>query len=241
VFVKGIEAAYRPIFSPDGQSVAFYGCDGAIAARAPNPASCYALYVADVSGKWTRLADVANPGPPVFSTDGRWIYAWSSDDLNADPPKDRGGCLWRVEARAPFARQTLFCNDQLESASLYVDPASETAVVGGAQRGAVDGGVSYAWLSLPDGRLLKTARVPRGDSLSLGSLGPGGHLVTWAGPDLVAVDLETGKRAVLVPGKTGLTFPSSQWDGDRVYALRTNQGKTEEILRIDVASALAHP
>jgi hypothetical protein len=240
-FSRGVQAAYAPVLSPDGQTAAFFGCDAAIANRGrtlPEVQACYALYVAPLTGAPVRIPEVAESSAPVFSADGRFVYAMSAVRSKTNASKRDGGCLFRVDAVAPHAREKLFCSSSDGDLVFHLASDGQTAVVG-ATTPATDHAIDYTWLGLPDGKVLGAARIPLPSSFD-GSLGADGLLVTPAGAGLVVANA-TGTVRV-VPGlETAFVSVKAQWDGDRVYVLRTSAPDVEEILRIDARAVIAAP
>jgi hypothetical protein len=240
-FSRGVQSAYAPVLSPDGQTAAFFGCDGAIANRGrtlPEVQACYALYVAPLTGSPVRIPEVAESSAPVFSADGRFVYATSALRSKTDVSKRNGGCLFRVDAAAPHAREKLFCAPSDGDLVFHLASDGQTAVVGATTR-ATDHAIDYSWLRLPDGKVLGTATIPLASPFG-GSLGADGLLVTTAGAGVVVANA-TGTVRV-VPGlETAFVSVKAQWDGDRVYVLRTSAPDVEEILRIDARAVIAAP
>jgi len=233
------QSAYKPALSPDGQTAAFWGCDGAIAQRGktlPAIQACYATYIAPLKGRSVRIPELSESSSPVFDPDGRYVYATSLVRSKTDASKRDGGCFYRVDVAPPHARERLFCsssdNDRL---AFYLAPDGKTATVAATVR-APDLAQRLTWLALPDGRMLGSTTIPLASNMD-GALGSNGLFVTSAGRGVVVGDA-TG-RVRPVPGlERSFVSISPQWDGDSVYAIRRDNPDVVEVLRIDARAAL---
>ena len=238
-FSRAAQSAYKPALSPDGGTAAFWGCDGAIAARGktlPEIQACYALYVAPLKGKPTRIPEAAESSAPVFDVEGRYVYATSTARSKTNPKQLDGGCLLRVDARPPHAREALFCSPS-DGAGLgmFLSPDGKTVVIGATEK-TPDLGRKYTWLALPDGRALGTTRIALASSFE-GTLGASGLFVVPAAGGLAVAD-PSGKVRV-VPGlEHAFVSVAAQWDGDAVYALREEEPDVVEVLLVDARAAL---
>lgn len=238
-FSRGVQSAYAPVLSPDGQTAAFFGCDGAIASRGrtlPDIQACYALYLATLKGAPVRIPEVSESSRPVFSPDGRHVYATSTERSASNRRKRDGGCLYRVDAVAPHARTKLFCASSDGGLVFRLAADGKTAVVG-AETKVPDLTMRYTWLSLPEGRILGMAKIPLASSFDL-SLATSGLLVTMSGRGVVVADASGAVR--VVPGlEDAFVSMTPHWDGDRLYALRTSDPRVEELLRIDARAVMS--
>lgn len=224
----GQRASYAPVFSPDGSRLAWHGCG--------TPCSTgYALYVADAHGdlRGDRVAAVAYPKEPVWSADGRWIYAVATPNGAHDDPRS---CVWRVAAAAPHEATRLTCSTELEDMTFAEDPTGATGLVAGSlgQPPAVTS--VLRWIDLPSGRTKRAMTLDGGARFFV--LDASGLALTG---DAV-VDLATGERSVIEDAASTRRWISpygAAWTTDgRALALRT--GSTGfEIVAIDARGVLA--
>lgn len=218
----GLSAAYDPALSPDGTKLAFHGC---VQQATPMPGrymTCpYYLYVGEArrGARPTRVGGVFHPQPPVWSLDGRFVYTVTRDSGYLAEPRDRGGCVFRVDAEPPHRERALWCTREHRDLSLYLEPSGETAVVEASRGKPGEQVVDFVWLALPEGTVKRTVTIDRGTSLS--SLGPRGLLAAHAQGHDVFVDLSTGDVARVPKRRSTLLFYSNVWtDEGEVLAHR---------------------
>lgn len=245
-FETGNVVAYKPAVSPDGQTIAFSGCDNGLVKRGmslPQIQACYALYLSPLSpskGKPVRIAEVSESSAPVFAPDGRYVYATSIARSKSDASKNDGGCLYRVDAAPPYDRKSIFCSSADDAALTFqVSPDGKTAVVAATRGPVTNQAQRYTWLALPDGKNLGEVEVPYGDAHNT-PLSSSGLLVVQSSKGLLVA--EPSGQLHTVPGLSrAFVTPTPQWDGDSVYALRTERDGAVEILRIDARAVVASP
>jgi hypothetical protein len=190
----GLRASYAPAFSPDGTRVVWRG----YAARDRG----YALWLADTGGRPRRLA-VAGGGQPVWSPDGRYVYAVSREATGSEPDP-RGGsrptyrqCAIRVQI-ADEEVDSLRCVESYHDAYLAVSPSGGLGAWV-SQRGESGAhAFRYELLAFPEGRELGASQIER--AREPGVLADDGVLVTRAAAGLVAVDLRRDRTALLAAG-----------------------------------------
>jgi hypothetical protein len=211
----GLSAAYDPALSPDGSRLAFHGC---VQQASPLPGrymTCpYYLYLGEArrGARPTRVAGVFHPQPPVWSLDGRFVYTVTRDSGFVTEPRDRGGCVFRVDAEPPHRERSLWCTREHRDLSLYLEPSGETAVVEATRGEPGRQVVDFVWLALPEGAVKRTVSVERGTSLS--SLGPRGLLAAHAQGHDVFIDLTSGDVARVPRPRNTLLFYSSVWTAE---------------------------
>jgi len=226
----GTTAAYQPIFSPDGSSIAFTACkERSVVPPGAFYRCVYHVYVAHI-GERPVAFDVTQPQPPTFGGDGRDVYAASRDIDHDAEPHDRGGCAKRIDLDRQSV-QSLSCSSELHDVEL--ETGAHMALFHGWKGKLGEQIRELRWLALPSGTLRATVEIDRGTSNV--SYGGGDFAFATAQGGLVAVDLRRNKQAKLPSPMTESTWLSNQWKDDHtVYALRTiYQERTWEILEID--------
>ncbi len=221
----GMRASYAPVFSPDGDRVAFRGCAG-------SPCD-YGLYVTNVPRPPTterrtrprRLGNISLSKPPVWSKSGRHIYGVGTDR--------RRVCLFRAGSDAAGKVTTVACSDGRDP-SFAQDPDGRMGAFCSTFGTAGAHVAECAWIELETGDVLARRTVERG--VGTGALGASG---------LFAVPLSRGGVAVVdfVAGKEGRAadsegwfsgFDTTQWIGDEIILLRKpEQGKGIELVSLD--------
>lgn len=241
--VTAARAAYNPQFSADGKAFAFTGCHSVPPVPGKTHQCEYHLYISGPADRTpARIAKVIDPEPPVFSADGRYVYTVSRDANYEAEPRDRGGCLYRVDVAQPHTATELWCTDKHRGLAFLLDPEGKTAVVTGTRLGAQDYALDVEWLDLPDGKARGRVSIPYGSSL--GALAKGGLYATGARQGFAYADLATGKVVVLKENDRVFTLLSHHFaDDDSVYATRQIAGRvpTEEIVAIDLRASLETP
>jgi len=177
-----------------------------------------------------RVAVIAALAETFFGCDGaiasrgrtlpdiQACYAQSTERSASDRRKRDGGCLHRVDAVAPHARAKLFCTSSDGCLVFRLAAHGKTAVVG-AETKVPELTMGYTRLSLLEGRILGTPKIPLASSFDL-SLATSGSLVTLSGRGVVVADASGAVR--VVPGlEDAFVSMTPHWDGDRLYALRT--------------------
>ena len=229
-----LSAAYHPIFSPDGASIAYTGCTKRAAIPPGELALCtYRLFVGPVAGPQLDVQSVADPQPPVFSPDGRFVYVASRDDDHASEPRDRGGCAYRV-VTATGEATALACLTSATAIELRQSDDGRTGVLFGHTAG---GEMEVHVLDLPDGMERHAWTTPSGPSVALGSAR---ILALGGSAQLTFVDLETGVFQKVTRAPRTLSWVSNQWRDDHtLYAIEHDLGLARyRILEIDARASL---
>ena len=217
-----LDAAYHPMISSDGARIAFTGCT---IQQGHMPLCPYRLYVGPVVGPHIAVPGIDDPEPPVFSPDARFVYAASH------------GCAYRVDAQTG-ASSRLLCTT-LGTTSLRESDDGRTGVLFGRTRA---GTLEVHVLDLPSGAERHVWTLADHVSVELGS---DRILALAGGPDVLVVDLDTGRQHTIVRRAAGTVWLSGQWrDGHTLYALehdvRASAPAAFRILEIDARQELAH-
>jgi hypothetical protein len=209
-----LTAAYHPIFSPDGASIAYTGCTKRATIPPGELALCtYRLFVGPVEGPQIDVRSVASPQPPVFSPDGSFVYVVSRDDDHASEPRDRGGCMVRVTTATGEAT-SLACVRSGTAVELRESNDGRTAVLFGRTSG---GEMEVHVLDLPDGTERHVWTTPWDPSVALGNT----RILAVGGiAQMTFVDLETGVARKITRAPHTLAWVSNQWrDAHTLYAI----------------------
>jgi hypothetical protein len=229
-----LAAAYHPIFSPDGSSIAYTGCTKRATIPPDGIALCtYRLFVGPVEGPQIDVQTVADPQPPVFSPDGRFVYVASRDDDHASEPRDRGGCLYRV-VTATGEATSLACVTSATGVELRESDDGRTAILFG--RAGADA-MEVHVLDLPDGTERHVWTTPSGPSVALSNT----RILALGGAAQMAfVDLETGVARKITRAPRTLSWVSNQWrDAHTLYAIEHDLGLARyRILEVDAREPL---
>ncbi len=226
--ISGVEAAYHPIFSPDGTRVAFDAC------RKRNPPAgafytcVYQVYVARV-GVAPVAYPVLQPQPPTFSADGEHVFAAGRDDDHAGKLRDRGGCAYSMDV-VSGATHALACTTTLHEVSFAT--GSKTGAFYGWRGTLGEQVVDFQLIDLASGQPRGTVSVDCGtDIVSFTD----DWVVSSSQHGTVVIDLHTHRQAVLPDAADEVTVVSTQWKNDHVvYALRTSIAAPDyEILELD--------
>jgi hypothetical protein len=216
-----VKEAYWPTLSPEGSTVAFIACPIVNAPHCP-----YALYLRELSGNaQARVADVMEPEAPMWSRDGRFVYAISKVS----------GCLYRVNGRPPYAATKLHCASLLKPPFALVEETSGvTGVIGGHR---TPDSMEYVWLDLPSGQVRATMSL---DGNVYPSLGPAGLVVASPADSNggYALDFTTHKMRAI--SRDSFHEFAGDWDGERIIAMRRHEGPdpVEELVSLDVRAAI---
>jgi hypothetical protein len=238
--IMSLAAAYNPQFSADGKTAAFTGCHHVSPPPGKRTQCEYHLYITSTGDRTpTRIAEVIDPQPPVFSPDGRYVYTVSRDENYLAQPYDRGGCLFRVDVAPPRAAKKLRCLDGRSGVAFTLDPSGKTAALEGSRIGSPTYVRDVDWLSLPGGDLLGSAQIERGGAY--GTLGEGGLYATRAFKGFAFVDLATGKVVASEEPTSTFTLLSHHFAADgAVYGIRQRSGARpiEEIIAVDMRAEI---
>jgi hypothetical protein len=229
-----LAAAYHPIFSPDGASIAYTGCTKRATIPPGELAQCtYRLFVGPVEGPQMDVQSVADPQPPVFSPDGRFVYVASRDDDHASEPHDRGGCAYRVDVATGEAT-SLACETLASAVELRESDDGRTGVLFGHTG---NGDMEVHVLDLPDGAERHVWTTPSGPSVALGNTR---ILALGGAAQMTFVDLETGIARKITRAPRTLSWVSNQWrDAHTLYAIEHDLGLARyRILEIDAREPL---
>jgi hypothetical protein len=228
-----LAAAYHPIFSPDGSSIAYTGCTKRAVIPPGELALCtYRLFVGPVEGPQIDVRTVADPQPPVFSPDGRYVYVASRDDDHAGERHDRGGCAYRVVTETGEATP-IVCTAATAVEMRESDDGRTGVLFGHTSEGEMEVHV----LDLPDGTERHVWTTPSGPSVALGNTG---ILALGGSAQMTFVDLETGAARKITRAPRTLSWVSNQWrDAHTLYAIEHDLGQSRyHILEIDARAPL---
>ena len=229
-----LSAAYHPIFSPDGASIAYTGCTKRATIPRDELALCtYRLFVGPVEGPQIDVRSVIDPQPPVFSPDGRYVYVASRDDDHATAPRDRGGCAYRVVAATGEAT-SLGCMTTATAIEMRQSDDGRTGVLFG-HTGV--GEMEVHVLDLPEGTERHAWTIPSGPSVALSSA----RILALGGTAQMSfVDLETGVARTITRAPRTLSWVSNQWRDDHtLYAIEHDlESALYRILEIDARATL---
>jgi hypothetical protein len=229
-----LAAAYHPIFSPDGASIAYTGCTKRAAIAPGALALCaYRLFVGPVDGPQIDVHAVASPQPPVFSPDGRYVYVASRDDDHASEPHDHGGCFYRV-VTATGEATSLACITMATAVEARESDDGRTGVLFGHTG---NGEMEVHVIDLPDGTERHVWTTPSGPSVALGNTA---ILALGGSAQMTFVDLETGIARKITRAPRTLSWMSNQWrDAHTLYAIEHDLGLARyRILEIDARAPL---
>jgi len=230
---SALAAAYHPIFSADGANLAYTGCTKRATIPPGELALCtYRLFVGPVLGPQIDVRRVADPQPPVFSPDGRYVYVASRDDDHASAPRDRGGCFYRVATETGEATP-LACTSATAVEARESDDGRTGVLFGHTSNGEMEVHV----LDLPDGAERHVWTTPSGPSVALGNTR---ILALGGASQMTFVDLETGVARKLARAPRTLSWVSNQWrDAHTLYAIEHDLGLARyRILEIDARAPL---
>jgi hypothetical protein len=229
-----LAAAYHPIFSPDGSRIAYTGCTKRASIPPDELALCtYRLFVGPVEGPQIDVRSVADPQPPVFSPDGRFVYVASRDDDHASAPRDRGGCFYRV-VTATGEATPLACLTTATAIELRESDDGRTGVLFGHTH---ENEIEVHVLDLPEGAERHAWTTPSGPSVALGNAR---ILALGGAASMTFVDLETGVAQTVTRAPRTLSWVSNQWRDDHtLYAIEHDLGLARyRILEIDARATL---
>jgi hypothetical protein len=223
-----LAAAYYPVFSHDGEHIAYTGCTP----RMPVPQGAfsrcrYSVFVGALENQ-IEAREVISPQPPVFSPDGTSVYAASRDNDHDIEPFDRGGCAYRVDVETGAATR-LACSTSITQVEFRQADDGKTGIFFGHTH---DHGLEVHALDLPSGAERRVViDLPEMTGVEVGS---DGVLVLGGAQDIVVVDLATGaQRDLHRPGPPSFVLLSNQWrDGHTVYALE-HDTSSFRILEVD--------
>jgi hypothetical protein len=216
---QGLLASYSPVFSPDGESVVFRGCNG-------SPCD-YGLFLVKVGeDRPRRITGITAASPPAWNVDGTAVLTVGTRGAER--------CLFKTTANPVSVPKALACVKGLEDVSFSQDPEGRTAVLAGLRGRNGAQAVDLTWVLLADGSVLATHTIPRAVGSSVVS--PSGLLAMPMQKGAVGLlDLVTGKSS-LVPAEQGwfFGFEGARWLGDKLVLLRKIEGhKGFEIVTVD--------
>ena len=217
----GLVASYSPVFSPDGDSVAFVGC-------AASPCD-YGLFVTKLGEERPRrVPGIQRATPPMWSSTG---------DVLAVGGRAQERCLFRVST-SQSAPRSLACVKGLTDVSFAQDPEGRTAAVAGMRGVPGKQSVDVTWLLLADATVLGSHTVERAVGSSVLSAS-GLMALPMARGAVSAVDLVTGTSTVIHENQGWFFgFEGARWVGDTLVLLRKVEGeKGFQIVAIDVRKA----
>lgn len=241
---KGLDAAYGPVASADGSTVAFQGA--VVRAVIPPGAfhrAVYSLYFLDrpFVGKAPRRVDAVRwPRLPHFAPSGD-VYVMSSDVDHDDPTPndDHGGCLYRVRPR-DGAPTKLFCITDLRGVDFSLSPNGAHGVISGVRSTDHGAELVLEWVPIP-GDAVRGAPMAR----PVPQTGPARATLSDEGffidgrTAVEVLDLPNGTRASLPPDGWQYVYFASWKDGHTATALRvTPNTKRFQIVTIDARMVL---
>jgi len=214
-------ASYSPVFSPDGDSVAFVGC-------ASSPCD-YGLFITKISeDRPRRIPGIQRATPPMWSPSG---------DVLAVGGKAQERCLFRTST-SQATPTSVACVKGLSDVSFAQDPVGRTAAVAGVRGVPGKQSVDVVWVLLADGAVLGKHTVERAVGSSVLSAS-GLMALPMARGAVTAVDLVTGTSTVTHEDQGWFFgFEGARWVEDTVLLLRKVEGeKGFQIVAIDVRKA----
>lgn len=217
----GLKASYDPTFSPDGKQVAFHGCG--------RPCEYY-LYLTGVDKPApVRVTAVKDASEPLWSRDGRWVYAVSRGKGG------RGGCLFRTNARKAEDSKSLACLPALQRVTFLLDDARDMGLLCGGHD-APDYGATCLGIALPGGDIVRTFSAPDPPTL----LSHGITVRSGRASAIAAMDLATAARHEFPSPFPYVLVGSRVDDHGALYALRLRSGRGGfELVRLELRRGLA--
>jgi hypothetical protein len=221
----GVRASYAAVFSPDGSRIAWQGCTA-------SPCG-YALFVTKLGGAPERAQNLPESSPPVWSADGRFVYA-------VGRPSPTKTCLYKVAGASVRDTKMLRCLDGLRDVEFVQDPSSRTGVLTGSRGAPGQQVFEYTWLLLADGSVLGTHAIDR--AAGSGLLSEAGLLtIPMQKGGLAVLDLVSGNAGAVVDAE-GWFFglETTKWVGDSVILLRrTGAPDSFELVAVDMREVSA--
>lgn len=219
---QGLVASYSPVFSPDGDSVAFIGCSS-------SPCD-YGLFVTKIGDdKPRRVSGIQKAKAPMWSATGDAVLTVGARAAEQ--------CLFKAPTNSVTPR-SVACVKGLEDVSFAQDPIGRTGAVAGVRGVPGQQVVDVTWVLLADGTVLGTQTVDRAVGSSV--LSESGLLaLPMQRGAVAAVDLVTG-TSTITPEADGwfFGFEGARWIDDTLILLRkTPDVKGYEIVAIDIRKA----
>lgn len=218
----GLRASYSPVFSPDGDRVAFVGC-------ATSPCD-YGVFLAKIGDdKPRRAPGIQRASAPMWTAAG--------DSVLTVGVRGAERCLFRI-GRDAVTPKALHCVKGLEDVSFVQDPEGRTAALAGVRGEPGKQVVDVTWILLADSTVLGTQSIPRAVGSSVLSASGLMALPMQRGA-VGAVDLVTGSSTI-IPDSEGwfFGFEGARWVGDSLIVLRKVEGqKGYDVVAIDVRKA----
>ena len=218
----GLRASYSPVFSPDGERVAFIGC-------VTSPCD-YGVFLARIGDdKPRRAPGIQRASSPMWTAAGDSVLT-----VGARGPER---CLFRI-GRDAVTPKALHCVKGLEDVSFAQDPDGRTAALAGVRGVPGKQVVDVTWILLADSTVLGTQSIDRAVGSSV--LSSSGLMALPMQRGAVgAVDLVTGSSTI-IPESEGwfFGFEGARWVGDSLIVLRKTEGqKGYDVVAIDVRKA----
>jgi hypothetical protein len=206
----GIKASYSPVFSPDGERIAWKGC-------VASPCG-YALFISKRGSPPERVNNLVEPSAPVWSGDGRFVYVVARPSQKSK--QDKGPCLYRVPVAATWEVKAVRCMPGLRDVEFVQDPGGRTGVMAGSRGLSGEQIVEYAWMLLDDASVLGLHSIDRASGV--GVLSDSGLLLVALQKGGVGfIDLVNGKSAGVRDSEGWfMGLDTTKWLGDSVVLLR---------------------